>query len=63
MTASDISPAMPAVARERAPIADSAPIEFEPASYWLDTEELREPFVTAGFSDLTVEARARPPSG
>jgi ubiquinone/menaquinone biosynthesis C-methylase UbiE len=33
------------------------PRAFEPASYWLDAEELAEPFVAAGFSDLTVEAR------
>lgn len=33
------------------------PRAFEPASYWLDAEQLREPFAAAGFADVTVEAR------
>jgi ubiquinone/menaquinone biosynthesis C-methylase UbiE len=37
-------------------LAEPYPHAFEPASYWLSADELREPFVSAGFSDVSVEA-------
>jgi SAM-dependent methyltransferase len=71
VTASDISPAMLVWSADGplglfGPIAEALrdhglpepyPRAFEPASYWLHADELREPFVAAGFSDVSVEAR------